>query len=74
VLKCGDRFRLALKTLPRLRRVAELGREDLDGHIAPEARVPRAIDLPHAARADGGKDLVGARCWPVDSGIGAIDL
>ena len=38
----------------------EGGGEDLDGDVAAEARVLGAVDLPHAAGADGGEDLVGA--------------
>ena len=38
----------------------EGGRQDLDRDVAAEARVLGAVDLPHAARADGGEDLVGA--------------
>ena len=36
------------------------GGEDLDGHVAPQAGVPGAIDLAHAARPEGGHNLV----WP----------
>ncbi len=38
----------------------EGGGEDLDRHVAAEARVLRAVHLSHPARADGGEDLVGA--------------
>jgi hypothetical protein len=34
--------------------------QDLDGDVAPEARVSRPIDLTHTPRANGGEDLVGA--------------
>ena len=34
--------------------------QDLDRDVASELHVPRAIDLAHAAFADGGDDLVGA--------------
>ena len=33
--------------------VRDGGRQDLDRHVAPEPRVPRAIDLAHPALADG---------------------
>ena len=32
--------------------------DDLDGDLAPELRVARAIDLAHAAGADGEQDFV----------------
>ena len=34
--------------------------QDLQGDITVELRVPRFVDLPHAARTDGGEDLVDA--------------
>ena len=34
-------------------------REDLDGDVAVELRVARAVDLAHAARAERREDLVG---------------
>ena len=34
--------------------------QDLDGDVAIEPRVPRLIDLAHAAGAEGGDDLVRA--------------
>jgi hypothetical protein len=52
VVQCGDRARLAREAF------RELGRRDLDGDVAIESRVARAIDLAHAAFTDGGKDLV----------------
>ena len=38
----------------------EAGVNDLDGDVAPESRVPRPVDLAHAAGAEGREDLVGA--------------
>ncbi len=35
-------------------------RQNLDGHLAPEPRVPGAIDLTHAAGAEWRDDFVGA--------------
>ena len=35
-------------------------RQNLDGDVAPEPRVPRPVDLAHPARAERGEDLVGA--------------
>jgi hypothetical protein len=37
---------------------SEFGREDLQRDIATELRVPRALNLPHAAGAKRGQDLV----------------
>src|SRR5262249_21326524 len=34
------------------------GRKDLDRHVAPEAGVPRAVDLSHAPGAERRKDLI----------------
>ena len=34
-------------------------RQDLDGHFAADARIAGAVDLTHAAGAEGGDDLVG---------------
>jgi hypothetical protein len=38
----------------------EGGWQDLDGDIPPQACIPGAVDLSHAADPDGGVDLVGA--------------
>ncbi len=38
----------------------QVGREHLEGDGAVQARISRAVDLPHAARAGGADDLVGA--------------
>ena len=37
----------------------DLGEQHLDGDLAPEARVPRPVDLAHAAGAERRNDLVG---------------
>ena len=36
-------------------------RQDLDGDVPAEARVPRPVHLPHPARAERRQDLVGAK-------------
>ena len=42
-------------------RVGREGRgQHLDRDLAPEPRVPRAVDLAHPARAEGREHLVGA--------------
>ena len=40
--------------------IAEPLRGDLDGNLAPHARIAGAVHLSHAAHADHGDDLVGA--------------
>jgi len=50
-----DRADLALEA------VVEALSRDLDGHIASHARIAGAVDLTHAAGADGGDDLVGSQ-------------
>ena len=57
----GDSARLPFEAFERVRVGIELLGQDLDGHLAAEPRVPRAVDLPHAARAERGDDLVGAQ-------------
>ncbi len=53
-------LRLLLEAAQAVGVGGEGGGEDLDGDVAAEAWVLRAVDLSHAARADGGEDLVGA--------------
>jgi hypothetical protein len=55
----AERFLLEALAAVRVRR--ELRREDLDGHIAPETRIPRAVDLPHPSRAQRRENLEGAK-------------
>ena len=43
---------------------ADVGRQDLDGDRAIEARVAGLVDLPHAACADGGWISYGPRRVP----------
>jgi hypothetical protein len=46
----------------------ECRRQDLDGHLARDARVARAVDLPRPARPEGGNDFV-----VTDAGAGGED-
>ena len=59
---CGCELRdgpgLALESLAELRIRCERCWKNLDGHGAIEPRVTGAIDLSHAARAEGGHDFV----------------
>jgi len=54
--RCGIGFQL--EAVQALRIGRERCRQDLDGHVAFEPRIARAIHLAHAAGADGGHDLV----------------
>jgi len=54
MIQLGDGFGFAFKAF------AEGGLGDFDGYDAVQARIAGAVDLAHAARADGGEDFVGA--------------
>src|ERR1019366_3509520 len=56
----SDGPRFALETGQPVDVVGEVGWQNLDRHLAPEPRIPRAINLAHPARAERGDDLV----WP----------
>jgi len=58
VVERGDRLRLALEALARLRIGRHLSGEHLDRDGAVEPRVAGPVDLAHAARSDGGLDLI----------------
>ena len=53
-----DDLRLALETFLPLRVARESFGQDFDGDLALQLAVASAIDLTHAARSDGRKDLV----------------
>ena len=56
----AGRARLLLEAPQAVRhRCEKRGRQDLDRDLAAQARVAGAVDLAHAARAEGGEDLVG---------------
>ena len=52
----GARF--LLEPSEAIRVFCEGRRKHLDGHLAPEPRIPRAIDLAHAPGAEWGEDFV----------------
>ena len=56
----GDGLGFALEARQPVGVIRKRGRQDLDCDIAIEARVPRPVDLAHAAGADGGEDFVRA--------------
>ncbi len=60
VVEGAGGLRLQLETAQAVGVGGEGGGEDLDRDVAVQARVPGAVDLPHAAGADGGEDFVGA--------------
>jgi hypothetical protein len=81
VIQRGRGARLGLEPAQPLRIVGDVRRQDLDGHVAPEPAVVRAIDLPHATRAEGGTEHVrpeagagagrhGQGLWPEYTGVG----
>ena len=57
----GDGLRLALEPRAPVGVGGEGSRQDLDGDVALEPRVPGAIDLAHSAFADRREDFVGAQ-------------
>ena len=75
VIEGGQHLRFPPETGETLRVLRDGGREHLDGHLAPELRVVRAVDLTHATGADGFGEAVlaqdGARIHSHDSGHGS---
>ena len=65
MIERGGRARFLLEPAQPIGVTGERRRQDLDGDVAAEPRVARAIDLAHAARTDGVDDFVGAkaRSW-----------
>src|SRR5262245_58807206 len=53
--------RLALEPGARLRALGQVRGQHLDGYVAPQPRVPRAIDLAHPSRAKRSDDFIGAQ-------------
>ena len=65
-LSAASTPRLALQPRATGRdRAQRTRRQDLDGDVASELRVARAIDLAHAAGADGLLHVIHARVLPV---------
>ena len=58
--QCGSRTRLALKAGESIRVVGDVGRQDLDGHVAAEPGVARPVHDAHAARAERRDDVIRA--------------
>jgi hypothetical protein len=68
MLQAGQGPRLALEPGLALGIARELGRQDLDRHVAAELRVAGAEHLAHAALADLALDLVMQECLPDHAG------
>ena len=60
VIEAGYELGLDFEPVDELRVVGQLGTEDLDRDLTLEARVPGAVDLPHASGAERRLDLIGA--------------
>ena len=58
--KGRDSFGLALEPGERVGILGEVGRQHLDGDVAIEPRVARAVDLAHSAGAQRSQDRVWA--------------
>jgi hypothetical protein len=58
MVEAGDRPRLALEPLADFRGGGDVGRKNLDGDGAVEARVPSPVHLAHPAGSQRGQDLV----------------
>ncbi len=58
VFEHGDRLGLTLEAGAELQIVEHLARQDLDGHLALEARVVGAVDCCHAAPSQFSPDFV----------------
>jgi hypothetical protein len=54
MIQRGDGFGFALEAL------AELRGRNLNGNVAIQPQVPRAVDLAHATRNNGCKDFIGS--------------
>ncbi len=52
---------LLLEAAQARRVLGEVGGEDLDGDLAPQPRILRAVDLAHPTGAERRDDLVGAK-------------
>ena len=65
--------RLALHALLQFRRRRKMGSQNFHGDGAIEARIARAIDLAHAARAKRRLDFVGTElCARGETSVGAL--
>jgi hypothetical protein len=60
MIQTGNCFRFTLETFTKLEIIGKMRGKDFDGDDAVEAGVFSFVDLPHAARANERKDLVGA--------------
>jgi len=61
MIESRHRSRLLLKAVQAIGFVGNEFGENLERDIAPESRIPRAINFPHATRTDRSDDLVGTQ-------------
>ena len=59
VVQGGEQARFALEAAAPVRILEKLSGQELDGDVAVEAEIARAIDLTHAPGAESTEDLVG---------------
>ena len=72
VIERGGRASLLLEATQPIGIRGEGRREDLDGHVAPEAWIARAIHLTHAARPDERQEVVWAKPGARRDGHGVV--
>ena len=66
-----DRARLAVEPMEAVGVVRRRVGEQLQGDLAPQARVAGAVDLAHAALSERSEDLVGAELFSGGQGHAA---
>src|SRR5216684_1531610 len=74
MIGCACRARLLLEATQAVRVLGERQRQDLDRHVARDARIAGPVDLPHPARPERGEDLVRAEARAGSEDQGCISL
>lgn len=69
MIEAGERARLAIEAFQPLGIGGGVFRKKLQGNLAPQPGVTRAVHLSHAAGPDGGDDLVAPRRVPIESAM-----
>ena len=70
-LRVGDRAGLAVEPVKAVGVVGGRVGQELQGDLPAQARVAGAVDLAHAALAEGRNDLVGSELFSGGEGHGA---
>ena len=70
MIEGSERARLAFESRHPLRVVGQFSRQDFEGDVATELRIPRPINLTHSAGAYGGDDFVGPETRALGKGDG----